>query len=244
VHVTNGSDCVREYRRVNVNGTANLARQAADCGVRRFVFLSSVKVNGDNTQPGRAFRADDQPAPTDAYGESKYDAEMELWRLTKGHDMELVTIRPPLVYGPGVKANFLTLLRLVHKGYPLPFARVRNVRSLIAIRNLVDLIRVCCIHPGAANETFMAADGEDVSTAELLTRLGIALHTPVRLIPVPPKVLLACATLAGKRDQARKLLGNLQIDTRKTLELLDWTPIVSMEQELESTSRHYLESLQ
>ncbi len=243
-HLTNGSDYANEYRRVNVDGTVNLARQAADCGVRRFVFLSSVKVNGDYTQPGHAFCADDQPAPTDAYGKSKCDAEVELLRMTKGHDMELVTIRPPLVYGPGVKANFLTLLQWVHKGYPLPFALVRNARSLIAIRNLVDLIRVCCVHPGAANETFMAADGEDVSTAALLSRIGIALHKPVRLLPVPPAILMACATLAGKREPVRKLLGNLQVDTRKTRELLDWAPIVSMEQELVSTARHYLEDLQ
>lgn len=244
VHVTNGSDRVGEYQRVNVDGTVNLARQAADCGVRRFIFLSSVKVNGDNTRSGHAFRADDQPAPSDAYGKSKYDAEIELFRIAKAHDMEVVSIRPPLVYGPGVKANFLMLLQWVHKGYPLPFARVRNLRNLIAIRNLVDLIRVCCVHPKAANETFMAADGEDLSTAELLTRLGVALNKPVRLLPVPPKMLLACATLAGKREQAKKLLGNLQVDTRKTRELLDWTPVVSMEQELELTSRHYLESLQ
>ncbi len=244
VHVTSGTDPASGYRRINVDGTVNLARQAADCGVQRFVFLSSVKVNGERTRSGHAFGADDQPAPIDTYGKSKYDAEIELLRMTKGHDMELVTIRPTLVYGPGVKANFLTLLHWVYKGYPLPFAYVRNVRSLIAVSNLVDLIRVCCVHPKAANETFMAADGEDVSIAELLTRLGVALHRPVRLLPVPRTLLLAGATIAGKRDYARKLLGNLQVDTRKTRELLDWAPIVSMEQELESTSQHYLESLQ
>lgn len=244
VHAKKAPDRVSEYQRVNVDGTVNLARQAADCGVQRFVFVSSVKVNGDYTRSGHAFRADDPPAPTDAYGKSKYDAEIELLRIAKDRGMELVSIRPPLVYGPGVKANFLALLRWVYKGYPLPFASVRNERSLIGIRNLVDLLRLCCTHPKAANETFMAADGEDVSTAELLTRLGIALHKPVRLLPVPPTLLLAGATVAGKREQARKLLGNLQVDARKTRELLDWSPVVSMEQELESTSRHYLESLQ
>jgi len=243
VHVMHGPDSQAEYRRVNVDGTLNLARQAANCGVQRFVFLSSVKANGDNTQQGHAFCAEDQPAPVDAYGRSKYEAEMELLRLTKGHDMEVVTIRPPLVYGPGVKANFLALMRWVHKGYPLPFARVDNQRSLIALDNLVDLIRICCIHPKAANETFMAADEEDISTAELITRIGIALHRPARLLAVPRSLLLALATIGGKRDQAKKLLGNLQVDTRKTRELLGWRPAISMNQALEATARHYLEGL-
>ena len=243
VHVMHGPDSLAEYRRVNVDGTLNLARQAVNCGVQRFVFLSSVKVNGDNTQPGQAFCAEDQPAPVDAYGMSKYEAEIALLHLIKGHDMEVVTIRPPLVYGPGVKANFLALMRWVHKGYPLPFARVHNVRSMIALDNLVDLIRTCCVHPRAANETFMAADEQDISTAELITRLGIALNRPARLLPVPRNLLLVLATISGKRDQAKKLLGNLQIDIRKTCELLDWKPAISMDQALEATARHFLEGL-
>jgi nucleoside-diphosphate-sugar epimerase len=222
-----------------VDGTVNLARQAAVSGVRRFVFLSSVKVNGDNTQPGQAFRAEDTPAPADAYGRSKHEAEIELSRLTGG--MEIVTIRPSLVYGPGVKANFLTLMRWVHKGYPLPFARLRNPRSVIALDNLVDLVRLCCEHPAAANAVFMAADGEDVSIAELITRLGAALDRPARLFPVHPKLLLALATLAGKRARARKLLGNLQVDARPTHERLGWKPVVGMDQALAATARHFLE---
>lgn len=243
VPVTDGSDDLAEYRRVNVDGTVNLARQAAECGVRRFVFLSSVKVNGNNTQAGRAFRADDRPAPSGVYGISKYEAEVELLRLSKEHDMDVVIIRPPLVYGPGVKGNFLALMRWVHNGYPLPFARVHNVRSLVAVDNLVDLIRTCCIHPAAANETWMAADGEDVSTAELVTRLGIAVNRPVRLLPVPPNLLLACATVAGKHDQAKRLLGNLQVDARRTRTLLGWKPIVGMDQALQATGRHFLRGL-
>ena len=243
VHVMRGPDSLAEYRRVNVDGTLNLARQAANCGVQRLVFLSSVKVNGDNTQRGHAFNAEDQPAPVDAYAMSKYEAETGLLRLTKGHGMELVTIRPPLVYGPGVKANFLALMHWLHKGYPLPFAGIHNARSLIALDNLVDLIRICCVHPRAANETFMAADEEDISTAELITRLGIALHRSARLLAVPRKLLLALATIGGKRDQAKKLLGNLQVDTRKTRELLDWKPAISMDQALEATARHFLEGL-
>ncbi len=241
VHVKNGAGDLSEYRRVNVDGTMNLARQAAASGVRRFIFLSSVKVNGDNTQPGQAFRADDRPAPADAYGRSKHEAEVELSRLTGEHGMEVVTIRPPLVYGPGVKANLLTLMRWVHRGYPLPFARVRNARSLLALDNLVDLVRLCCEHPGASNTVFMAADGEDVSTAELMTRLGAALDRPARLVPVHPKLLLALATVAGKRAQAGKLLGNLQVDARATRERLGWKPVVSMDQALAATALHFLE---
>lgn len=242
-HVVRGPDDPAEYRRVNVDGTLNLARQSADCGVQRLVFLSSVKVNGDNTQPGHAFCAEDQPAPVDAYGASKHEAEIGLLRLAQEHDMEVVTIRPPLVYGPGVKANFLALMRWVNKGYPLPFARVDNARSLLALDNLVDLIWTCCVHPRAANEIFMAADEEDISTADLITRLGIALNRPARLVAVPQKLLLALATIGGKRDQARKLLGNLQIDTRKTRELLDWKPTIGMDQALAETARHFLEGL-
>jgi nucleoside-diphosphate-sugar epimerase len=239
----NGHDGAAAYRRVNVDGALNLARQAASCGVKRFVFLSSAKVNGDNTQPGSAFRADDRPAPADAYAVSKHEAELGLASIAEGQGMEIVTIRPPLVYGPAVKANFLTLMRWVYKGYPRPRARVDNRRSFIAAQNLVDLVQVCCAHPLAANETFMAADGDDVSTAELIVRLGVALGRPARLVPVPPKVLMALATVAGKRDQASKLLGNLQIDARRTRERLGWEPPVSMEEALQATARHFLEGL-
>lgn len=243
VHVMHGEDSLAEYRQVNVDGTLNLARQAAGCGVRRFVLLSSVKVNGDTTQPGHAFRADDRPAPVDAYARSKHEAEQALRRLASGHDMDVVVIRPPLVYGPGVKANFLKLMRWVHKGYPLPFARVHNRRSLIAVDNLVDLIRTCCEHSRAANETFMAADAEDVSSADLVTRLGIALNRPARLLPVPPNLLSALATVAGKREQANSLLGNLQVDTRRTREMLGWQPAISMDRALDATARHFLQGL-
>lgn len=243
VHVRRDPDSLAEYRRVNAEGTVSLARQAAVCGVRRFVFLSSVKVNGDNTQPGQAFRADDPPAPADAYGLSKHEAEVGLLRIAGDRGMEIVTIRPPLVYGPGVKANFLALMRWIYKGYPLPFARVQNLRSLIAVDNLVDLVVACCSHPRAANETFMAADGEDISTAELITRLAAALNRPARLLPLSPELLLACATISGRGERARKVLGNLQVDARRTRERLDWKPAVSLEQALHATARHFLEGL-
>jgi nucleoside-diphosphate-sugar epimerase len=244
VHVMSGAESPADCRRVNVDGTVNLARQAAGCGVKRFVFLSSAKVNGDNTLPGRAFRADDRPAPMDAYAALKHEAEIELARVAERRGIEVVTIRPPLVYGPGVKANFLALMRWVYKGYPLPFARVDNRRSLLAVHNLVDLISVCCAHPAAANETFMATDGEDLSTAELVTQIALALHRPARLFALPPKLLLAVATLVDRREQAGKLLDNLQIDMQKTRELLDWMPPLRMQPALQETARHYLESLQ
>lgn len=243
VHVAGGPHSPAGYRPVNVDSTVNLARQAAACGVRRFVFLSSVKVNGECTQPGQAFRADDRPAPADPYGLSKHEAEVELRRVGEADDMEVVTIRPALVYGPGVKANFLTLMGWVHKGYPLPFAGIHNARSFVAVQNLVELVRICCVHPLAANETFMAADSEDVSTAELITRLGIALDRQARLFSVPPKLLLALATIAGKRAQAKKLLGNLQVDARRTRDRVGWKTDVGMDQALELTAQHFLEGL-
>ena len=242
-HRLHGPDDVAEYRRVNVAGTLNLARQAADRGVRRFVFLSSVKVLGEGTRPGQALRADDAPAPVDAYARSKHEAEVGLARLAGEQGLEVVVLRPPLVYGPGVKANFLALMRWIHKGYPLPFGSVRNQRSLVAVGNLVDLVWTCCRHPAAANRTFMAADGEDLSTGELVRRLGGALGKPARLVPVPPRLLLAAATLAGKRGQASKLLGDFRVDTRETREILDWQPAVSVDQALERTARHFLDGL-
>lgn len=243
VHVPGAPHSLAWYRRVNVEGTLNLARQAAECGVKRFVFLSSVKVNGDNSQPGRAFRAEDPPGPTDAYALSKHEGEIELARVAEEQGIEIVTIRPPLVYGPGVKANFLTLMRWVYNGYPMPFARVDNRRSLIAVQNLVDLIRVCCMHPRAANETFMAADGQGVSINELITRLGAAMNRPARLVPVPPKLLLALAAAVGKRHPVGKLLGNLEVDDGRTRARLDWQPPVSMDEALEATAQHFLQGM-
>ena len=246
VHVMNdtAADPLAEFRRANVEGTLCLARQAVAAGVRRFVFVSSIKVNGDGTSPGKPYRADDPPAPTDPYGVSKLEAEDGLRQLLHGTGTKLVVVRPVLVYGPGVKANFLTMMRWVHRGVPLPFGNVPNKRSLVALDNLVDLILACCLLPAAVEQTFLAADGEDLSTTELLNRMAAAMNRRARLFPVPVPVLRGAASLLGRTDLAQRLFGSMQVDTSKARDLLGWTPPVSVDDALRSTARHYLGTLQ
>ena len=225
-----------EFRRINVQGTLNLARQAAAAGVRRFVFISSVKVNGEATQPGRPFLASDVPAPLDAYGISKMEAEQGLREVAVQTGMEVVIIRPPLVYGPGVKANFSAMMRWLQRGVPLPLGAIHNQRSLVALGNLVDLIVTCLTHPAAANQTFLVSDGEDVSTTELLRRMGQAMNRPARLIPAPSGLLEWAAAIVGKRDVAQRLCGSLQVDIQKTRQLLDWSPPLTLDQGLKKAA--------
>lgn len=235
VHVMNdrGSDPLAEFRRVNVEGTANLARQAAAAGVRRFVFLSSIKVNGEFSQEGHPFTADDAPAPEDPYGVSKHEAEQLLRQIATKTGMQLVIIRPPLVYGPGVKANFESMMRWLARDVPLPLAAVtRNRRSLVALDNLVDLLVTCLRHPAAANQTFLVSDGEDLSTVELLRRTGNALGHPARLFFVPHSVLKFGAQVANKSGSYQRLCGSLQLDIAKTRRLLGWRPPVSVDEGL------------
>lgn len=223
-------DPLAEYRRVNVAGTLNLARQAAAAGVRRFVFVSSIKVNGESTQPGRPFTADDAPAPEDAYGVSKAEAEAGLWEIARAAGMELVIVRPVLVYGPGVKGNLASMMRWVRRGVPLPLGAVTgNRRSLVALDNLVDLLAVCAVHPKAANQVFLACDGEDVSTAGLLQLMATAAQRPTRLLPVPMALLQWGARLLGKQAVAQRLLGSLQVDIQKNRDLLGWQPPVPVQ---------------
>ncbi|MCX7258588.1 MAG: SDR family oxidoreductase [Polaromonas sp.] len=226
-----------EFRRVNVEGTLNLARQAAAAGVRRFVFISSVKVNGETTQPGHPFTAGDAPAPLDPYGISKREAEQGLRQIAAETGMEVVIIRPPLVYGPGVKANFAAMMRWLQRGVPLPLGAIDNRRSLVALDNLVDLIITCISHPAAANQTFLASDGEDVSTSELLRRMGRAMGRPARLLPVPAGLLKLAATLVGKPDMAQRLCGSLQVDIEKTRQLLGWSPPLTLDQGLKKAAQ-------
>lgn len=229
----NALDPLTEYRRVNVEGTSNLARQAAAAAVRRFVFISSIKVNGEKTLLGRPFTAEDAPAPEDAYGLSKGEAETELRRIAEETGMEVTIIRPPLIYGPGVKGNFSSLMNWVRQGLPLPLGGLtHNRRSLVGIDNLVDLILVCVEHPKAANQTFLISDGEDISTTELLRKIGKALSRPARLLWVPAGLLALMASLLGKRAISQRLLGSLQVDIHKTGELLDWKPLVSVDEGL------------
>lgn len=226
-------DPLEVYRQVNVQGTYNLARQAAQAGVRRFVFVSSIKVNGEATLLGCPFKADDAPAPEDAYGLSKAEAEAGLLQMARETGMEVVIIRPPLVYGPGAKGNFSSLLRWVASGFPLPLGEITaNRRSLVGLDNLVDLILTCLQHPKAANQTFLVSDGEDLSTTELLQKIGKAMNRPARLLPVPVSLLAFAARLLGKKAVTQRLLGSLQVDISKTCELLDWRPPVSVDEGL------------
>lgn len=225
-------DPLAEYRRVNVAGTLRLANQAVEHGVKRFIFISSIKVNGEGTPLGSPYQAEDLPKPEDAYGISKLEAELALMQFSRESGMEVVIVRPPLVYGPGVKGNFASMIRLVQKGVPLPFGAVHNKRSLVAIDNLVDLIVRCIDHPAAANQVFLAGDGEDLSTTELLRRVGFAMGKPARLVPVPAGLLQFGATLLGKKAMAQRLLGSLQVDISKTCEMLDWKPPYTVEEGL------------
>jgi nucleoside-diphosphate-sugar epimerase len=225
-------DPLTAFRAVNVEGTLNLARQAAAAGVNRFVFISSVKVNGESTQPGRAFTDTDSPNPQYAYGQSKHEAEQGLRQLSIDTGMEVVIIRPPLVYGPDVKANFAALIRAVKRGWPLPLGAVHNQRSLVALDNLVDFIVTCITHPQAANQTFLVSDGQDLSTNELVRGMAQAAGVPARLLPVPLWALQAGAALLGKADEVQRLCGNLQVDISKARSLLGWMPPVHWEEGL------------
>ena len=245
VHVMNEQAAypLAEFRRVNVDGTMRLALQAAQAGVKRFVFLSSIKVNGEATQPGYPFLADQPPAPEDPYGISKREAEEGLRTLAQETGMEVVIIRPPLVYGPGVKANFLAMMRWLKRGIPLPLGAVtENRRSLVALDNLVDLIVTCLGHPAAANQTFLVSDAESLSTAALLRRMGDAIGRPTRLIPVPVPMLQLGAGLLGKRGMAQRLCGSLEVDISKTRDLLGWAPSISVDEGLRQTAEAFMQS--
>ncbi|MEH3023280.1 MAG: NAD-dependent epimerase/dehydratase family protein [Pseudomonas oryzihabitans] len=218
----------RRYDEVNRVATLKLARDAVTAGVRRFIFVSSIKVNGDWTLPGQPFRADDPPGPTDAYARSKAAAEGQLLALMGEAGLEVVIVRPPLVYGVGVKANVARLLAVLSRGIPLPLGGVRhNRRSLVAVENLVDLLTLCISAPQAAGATLLVSDDEDLSTAELLELLGDGLGRKARLIPIPAVWLDRVARLLGRAEVAQRLCGSLQVDIRPTKALLGWQPPVS-----------------
>lgn len=242
VHVMHDTavDSLALYRSTNVDATLNLARQAADIGVRRFVFLSSIKVNGEITPTGIRYRENDSPQPHDAYSVSKWEAEQGLLALAHGSGMEVVIIRPPLVYGPGVRGNFASLVKWIDKGIPLPLGAVKNKRSLVALDNLVSFICLCADRersPKAANEVFLISDGEDVSTTELLCKVSKVYGKYPRLIPVPMSWLRTVLRLLGKEAMAARLLGSLMVDSTKARSLLGWQPMVSMDQQLQKMAR-------
>jgi len=243
VHVMkeSGGDVAALYREANTLGTLRLAQQAAAAGVKRFVFVSSVKVNGEERD--EAYSEDDQPAPIGPYAISKRDAEFGLWEIASRSGMEVVVIRPPLVYGPGVKANFLSMMRWLHRGVPLPFGTIKNKRSLVAIGNLVDFIVTCVDHPAAANQTFLVSDWEDLSTADLLVRLASALEVKARLIDVPVPVLSLAATMLGQGELLRRLCGSLRVDSTKASRLLQWSPPLSVDDGLKAAADHYRASV-
>ena len=239
VHVMqdHSADPLAAFRYTNVQATLKLARQAAAAGVKRFIFISSVKVIGEKSLPGQPLTADDTPAPCDPYGVSKMEAEQALRDIASKTGMALVIIRPPLVYGPGVKANFASMMRWLSRGIPLPLGAIDNQRSLVALDNLVDLIMLCCHHPAAANQLFMVSDGEDLSTTGLLQRMGRALGHPARLIAVPPRWLLAGAALVGKAGAISRLCGSLQVDITKTRQLLGWQPPLTVDEGLQRAAQ-------
>jgi len=233
----------KEIHRVNVEGTLNLAQQAVEAGVRRFIFVSSIKVNGEQTIDGAAFKVEDPPSPKDPYGISKWEAEQRLMALAKESGMEVVVIRPPLVYGPGVKANFLSMMCWLYKGVPLPFGAIQNRRSLVALDNLVDLIMICIEHPAAANQIFLVSDGEDLSTTELLQRTASAMGKKALLLPIPQCLLEFGLNITGKKALAQRLCGSLQVDISKTQEVLGWSPPVSVDEELHKTVTAFINEL-
>ena len=231
VHMMNehATDPLAAFREVNTFGTLNLARQAAAVGVKRFIFLSSIKVNGESTLNDKPFRYDDVPKPEDAYGVSKAEAEAGLKQIAAETGMEVVIIRPPLVYGPGVKGNFAAMLELAQKNLPLPLGAIHNKRSVVALDNLVDLIVTCIDHPKAANQTFLVSDDQDISTTELLKLITRATGEKPRLLPVPMSWLKLTGKLTGKQSVVDRLCGNLQADISHTKQTLGWTPPLTLE---------------
>ncbi|HAS6267740.1 TPA: SDR family oxidoreductase [Vibrio vulnificus] len=245
VHVMNdqAESPIARYREVNVIGTANLAHQAASAGVKRFVFVSSIKVNGEGTSQDRPFTSADLHAPEDDYGLSKSEAEQQLFEIAKEAGMEVVVIRPTLVYGPGVKANFAALMNLVSKGIPLPFGCItKNKRSLVSVDNLVDLIITCLDHPKAANQVFLVSDDHDVSTSEMVRHMALALDKPTWQLPLPVWCYNLAGKLFNKSDVVDRLTGSLQVDIMHTKETLGWTPPQSLQEGFKQTAEAFLQS--
>jgi nucleoside-diphosphate-sugar epimerase len=228
VHVMDDAinDPLDEYRKINVEATLNLAKQAKAYGLKRFVYVSSVKVNGEETKSGYPFTVKDAPAPQDAYGQSKLEAEFALKDFSSASGLELVIVRPPLVYGPGVKANYLRLLQLVSRGIPLPFGSINNLRSMVAVGNLTDLLYLCATHQDAPGNIFFVSDGHDLSTADLIRIMATALGVRPRLLNVPPSLLAGCASVIGKGSQMQRLTSSLQVDISDTCKILKWQPPV------------------
>ena len=244
VHVLDDqvADPLAAYRAVNVAGTQRLAIQAAELGVKRLIFLSSIKVNGEGTSAGQSFNCLSPAAPLDPYGISKLEAEQALHQVSTQTGLEVVVVRPPLVYGPSVRVNFLRLLRLVQRQIPLPLGAVHNQRSLIYVGNLVSFLTACALQPAAAGRTFLIADAEPLSTPELVQQLALALKTKPRLLPVPPSLLSLLGRLSGKQAEFSRLTGSLLIDPSEAFQMLNWQPPFSTAEGLQITADWFLAS--
>ena len=241
VHVMSDTvaDPLAEFRRVNTAGTDYLARCAAANGVQRLVYVSSIKVNGEATHGDKKLTEADAPAPQDPYGISKWEAEQALHRVADQTGLEVVIVRPPLVYGPGVKGNFAQMLGVVAKGIPLPFASIHNRRSLVYVCNLAHALHTCATHPAAAGQTYLVCDGEDISTPDLVRQLAQGMGVPAHLFPCSPTLLRLVGKLAGKSQQLERLLGSLRVDGDKMRADLDWVPPYSLRQGLQATAEWY-----
>lgn len=242
-HIMNDEslDPLAEYLKVNTEGTINLARQAFKVGVKRFIYISSVKVNGESTELNKQFKSSDIRAPEDFYGKSKSEAEEQLLELAEETGLEVVIIRPTLVYGPGVKANFASLMNLVSKGIPLPFGCIKkNKRSLVSVGNLVDLIVTCIDHPKAANQVFLVSDDHDVSTSEMVCEMAKSLNKPQWQLPIPKWCYRLAGSVFGKQDVVGRLLGSLQVDITHTKEILDWKPPQTLQEGFKETAEDFL----
>ena len=235
MHDAGTAESLASFRRVNVEGTANLARQAAAAGVKRLVFVSSIKVNGETTTGLQPYAYDNAPAPQDAYGTSKWEAESKLWQIAGQTGLEAVVVRPPLVYGPGVKANFQRLMQAAQRGIPLPFGLVNNRRSMVYVENLADLLVRCACDPRAAGETFLVSDGQDLSTKGLIEQMVKAKGSRPRLLPIPPSLMWTIARLMKKEAIADRVLGSLQVNIDHTCRILDWNPPFTPDEGIRAT---------
>jgi nucleoside-diphosphate-sugar epimerase len=241
VHVMKdtAADPLAEFLKVNLHGTSNLAEQAARAGVKRLVYASSIKVNGEQTTETQPFSESDEPNPQDPYGVSKWRAEQDLQRIAQETGLEIVIVRPPLVYGPGVKGNFISLLAAINRGIPLPLAGVNNARSLVFVGNLVDALIACATHPAAAGQTYLVSDGEDISTAMLVEKIANAVGCKSRAFYFPPALLRATAAVLGRSEQVDRLFGSLRVSAQKLRSELGWIPPFTLEQGLRATAGWY-----
>jgi len=242
VHVMKdtATDPMAEFLKVNLHGTENLARQAARAGVKRLVYVSSIKVNGEETRGRHSYTEQQKPAPKDAYGISKWQAEQTLQRIAQETRLEVVIVRPPLVYGPGVKGNFISLLAAIDNGIPLPLAGAINERSLVYVGNLVSALIACATHPAAAGQTYLVRDGEDISTAQLVEKIAGVLGRKSRSFNFPPGLLRAAAIVLGRSAQVDRLFGSLRVSDAKLRSELGWVPPYTLEQGLRVTANWYL----